>query len=148
MDSIRRASLLVVLAHPDDEVFPGLLMVGLSGRIFFMNAEIVMSKIRTILREARPKVVVFHMSGVFDLEYTAVKMMTDAERMARENGVTIWVSGLNPAVKNVVLRSPLGEALGRERILHNLEEAVTRYTNESKGTLKVETGEIEPVLVG
>ena len=67
------------------------------------------------------------MSGVPDLEYTALKMLTDSEKRARERGIELWLVGLNPEVLKVVQRSPLGETLGRERMLFNLEKAVERY---------------------
>ena len=36
------------------------------------------------------------MSGVFDLEYTALKMLTEGEKRMRERGVSVWLVGLNP----------------------------------------------------
>ena len=89
------------------------------------------------------------MSGVFDLEYTALKKFIDAEKIGRESGVSMWFTGLNPSVKAVVQRSPLGEVLGRERMLHNLEEAVAKYRGEQVVSAPtVEAEEPEPVLVG
>ena len=113
--------------HPDDEFFPGLLLVRLEGRLFFVNAERVGDKIRTLMAESKPSVVVLHMSGVFDLEYSALKSLTDAERRVRESGVLLWLSGLNPDVLAMVRRSPLGDALGDARMFFNLEMAVAKY---------------------
>jgi anti-anti-sigma factor len=113
--------------HRDDESFPGLLMLRLEGRVFFVNAERIAEKIRPLLNEARPKVVVVDLSGVFDLEYSALKMLTEAEQRWRETGVMLWLAGLSPDVLAVVRRSPLGDALGAERLLFNLETAVAKY---------------------
>ena len=113
--------------HPEDETFPGLLLLRPEGRIFFANAERIAHKIRPLIEEARPRVVVFDLSGVFDLEYTALKMLTEAEKRSRENGVLLWLAGLNPGVLDVVRRSPLGATLGRERMFFNLEQAVAAY---------------------
>jgi MFS superfamily sulfate permease-like transporter len=113
--------------HPEDETFPGLLLLRPEGRIFFANAERIAHKIRPLIEEARPRVVVFDLSGVFDLEYTALKMLTEAETRSRENGVLLWLAGLNPGVLEVVRRSPLGATLGRERMFFNLEQAVAAY---------------------
>jgi SulP family sulfate permease len=139
--------------HPDDETFPGLVLIALSGRIFFMNAERIAAKVRAILDESNARVVVFHMSGVFDLEYTALKVLTDAERTQREAGVMLWVSGANAAVKNVIRRSPLGAALGSDRLLHNLEEAVSRFTGTAAiapahDSIVEDGSEAQLVLVG
>jgi hypothetical protein len=53
--------------------------------------------------------------------------LTDAEKRSRENGVLLWLVGLNPGVLEMVRRSPLGETLGRERMFFTLEQAVARY---------------------
>jgi MFS superfamily sulfate permease-like transporter len=113
--------------HPEDETFPGLLLLRAEGRIFFANAERVGEKMRPLIAEAKPKVVALHLRGVFDLEYTALKMLTDAEKRYRESGVLLWLVGLNPGVLAMVQRSPLGVTLGRERMFFNLEQAVAKY---------------------
>jgi hypothetical protein len=62
-----------------------------------------------------------------DLEYTALKMLIEAEKRERERGVSVWLVGLNPDVLPVIQRSSLGKVLGRERMLFNLELAVAKY---------------------
>jgi anti-anti-sigma regulatory factor len=79
------------------------------------------------VEDARPRVVALDLSGVFDLEYTALKMLTEAEARNREQGVELWLVGLTPEVLDVVQRSPLGQALGQERMFFNMELAVARY---------------------
>ena len=113
--------------HPEDETFPGLLLLRLEGRIFFANVERIADKMRPLIDEAKPKVVALDLSGVFDLEYTALKMLTEGEKRQRERGVSLWLVGLNPDVLAMVQRSSLGETLGRERMHFNLEVAVAKY---------------------
>jgi MFS superfamily sulfate permease-like transporter len=113
--------------HPEDETFPGLLLLRPEGRIFFGNVQRIGDKMRPLIAEAKPKVVALHLRGVFDLEYTALKMLTEAEKRYRERGVNLWLVGLNPGVMAMVQRSPLGETLGRDRMFFNLEQAVAKY---------------------
>jgi anti-anti-sigma regulatory factor len=40
------------------------------------------------MAEAKPRAVLLDLSGVFDLEYSALKMLTEAEKRNREGGVT------------------------------------------------------------
>jgi sulfate permease, SulP family len=54
--------------HPEDETYPGLLLLRLEGRVFFANAEQIAQKIRRLVNEAQPKVVALDLSPVFDLE--------------------------------------------------------------------------------
>jgi sulfate permease, SulP family len=113
--------------HPDDESFAGLLMLRLDGRLFFLNAERVAEKIRSLMADARPRVVLLDLGGVFDIEYSALKMLAEADKRNREVGVTLWLAALAPEVYAMVERSPLGEALGRDRLFFNVELAVDRY---------------------
>jgi SulP family sulfate permease len=119
--------------HPEDETFPGLLLLRPEGRLFFANAERVGEKIRPLIAEAKPKVVALDLEGVFDLEYTALRMLTEAEKNEREKGVLLWLVGLAPGVLAMVQRSPLGAALGRDRMFFNLEQAVAKHQSPSLG---------------
>jgi anti-anti-sigma regulatory factor len=67
------------------------------------------------------------LGGVPDIEYTGLKMLAEAERKARESGVSVWLVGLNPEVLSVIQRSSLGKLLGRERMHYSLELAVAKY---------------------
>jgi sulfate permease, SulP family len=113
--------------HPEDETFPGLLIIQPEGRVFFANAERIGEKMKVLADEAKPRVVALDLSGVPDLEYTALRMLIDAEKRQRERGVSIWLVGLNPEVLSVIQRSSLGKVLGRERMHFNLELAVAKY---------------------
>jgi sulfate permease, SulP family len=117
----------ITTEHPDDETFPGLLLLRVEGRIFFANVGAMVEKVRPLIDAAKPKVVALDLSGVPDLEYTALKMLIEAEKRERERGIALWLVELNPEVLAIVQRSPLGPILGRERMLFNLETAVARY---------------------
>jgi SulP family sulfate permease len=86
-----------------------LLLLRLEGRVFSANAEHIAQKMRLLIEEAQPKVVAIDLSGVFDLEYTALKMFTEGKKRYRERGVIHWVVGMNPGVLGVVQKSKLGE---------------------------------------
>ena len=117
--------------HPEDETFPGLLLMRVEGRVFFGNAERIADQMRALVADAKPRVVTFDLSRVPDLEYTALKMLTKAERRQRDRGVMVWLVGLNPEVLATVRRSSLGKILGRERMIFNLELAVEKYLESS-----------------
>jgi high affinity sulfate transporter 1 len=114
-------------AFADDETYPGLLMLRLEGRIFFLNADDVSERIGALIAEANPKVVAIDMQGVVDLEYSALKMLTEAEQRRRESGVSLWLVEMSSQVLATVKRAPLGKTLGREGMVHSLEIAVERY---------------------
>jgi MFS superfamily sulfate permease-like transporter len=113
--------------HPDDETFPGLLLVRTEGRIYFGNAARMREKALALIRREQPKVIVVDCSAVPDIEYTALRQLTDLEEGLREAGITLWLAALNPDPLHTLQRSSLGETLGRERMHFNLEQAVEAY---------------------
>src|SRR6516225_8674987 len=119
--------------HPEDESFPGLLLLRPEARIFFANAANLGQKANRFIDAANPRVVVVDLSAVFDVEYTALKMLTAAERKARDDGRILCLTGLNPQVLELVRRAPLGAVLGRERMCFDLEQAVARFRDIASG---------------
>ena len=122
--------------HPDDDSYPGLLMVRLEGRIFFLNVERIAVRLRQMIAADNPRVIVLHMRGVFDLEYSALKMLVAAVQRQHEAGVSVWFAGINPDVYEVMKRSSMGKSLGPECFVYNLEIAVNNFRalNTAGGT--------------
>jgi SulP family sulfate permease len=116
--------------HPEDESFPGLLLLRPEGPIFFANAAQIAHKIEPLVRETQPKVVAVDASGVLDMEYTALKMFAQVAKKQRQAGIELWLIGMNPGVLAVVQRSPLAQILRREGMHFNLEIAVGHYLRE------------------
>jgi MFS superfamily sulfate permease-like transporter len=119
--------------HPDDETWPGLLILRPEGRLFFANAERIADRTRPLIDAARPAVVILDCSAVSDIEYTAVKMLAEGEAKLRAEGAELWLAALNPEPLAVVQRSKLGGALGRERMFISVQGAVDRYEARSAG---------------
>jgi len=114
-------------AHPEDESFPGLLILRPEGPIFFANAAQIAHKIEPLIRELKPKVVAVDASGVLDMEYTALKMFEQVAERQRRDGTKLWLIGMSPRVLAVVQRSPLGHILPWDGMHFNLEIAVAHY---------------------
>ncbi|WP_205746339.1 SulP family inorganic anion transporter [Dyella amyloliquefaciens] len=113
--------------HADDETIDGLLLLHPEGRVFFVNAARLGAKMSQLISQVAPRIVVIDLSAVFDLEYTALKMLIAAEKKARESGREIWLAGMAPEVLHVVRNSSLNNALGPGRMFARLEDAVTKF---------------------
>lgn len=120
-------------ANPDDELFEGLLILRPEGRIYFVNAQNIASKINSLIDKYHPRVVVLDMSRVPDLEYSALQMLIEGEKRAVERGVTLWLAALNPNVLKVVRQSGLDARLGRERLLFNARSAIAKFRQHEGG---------------
>jgi len=113
--------------HPDDESWRGLLILRIEGRAFFLNAQRIGDQLRSLIDESKPDTVLLDCRGLLDIEYTALKMLIEAEQRLGRQGVSMWMAALNPEVLKVVQQSTLGQTLGRERMFFDVPSAVQHY---------------------
>jgi sulfate permease, SulP family len=118
--------------HPEDETFPGLLIVRTEGMMTFASAPRIKDRLWALIEEANPRVLLFDLSAVPNIEYTALKRLGDSEEKLKEMGITLWLVALNPKALNVVKRSPVFATLGYERMFFNVEQAVEAYLKAKK----------------
>jgi sulfate permease, SulP family len=116
--------------HPEDETFPGLLLLRPEGAIYFANVSRLAHQMRELRLAAAATVMVLDLGAVVNVEFTALKMLVEAEEKLRQDGITLWLVALNPEVLEVVQRCGLGERLGRERMFFSLEQAVESYQKQ------------------
>jgi high affinity sulfate transporter 1 len=113
--------------HPEDETIPGLLIIRTEGRMNFASAPRVGEQLWDLVDEAGPKVVILECSAIPDFEYTALRALIGLEEKLGDRGIELWLAALNPEALTVIKNSPLGKALGTERMFFNLREAVQAY---------------------
>ncbi|NUS67031.1 MAG: SulP family inorganic anion transporter [Ensifer adhaerens] len=117
--------------HPDDETFEGLLIIRPEGRLFFANAQQVADQAQMLVAQQKPRVLVLDMSRVIDIEYSALQMMMEGERRISGQGVTVWLSELNPDVLAYVRTSGFADQLGPDRLFVNTRTALQHYLASS-----------------
>ena len=113
--------------HPDDESWPGLLLLRIEGRLFFANAQRVADLIWAQQQRTRARVLVIDCRAVIDVEYTAIKVLEQMDDKLRRNGCELWLAGMTRGVFEVVERSGIGAQIGHERMFLNLQAAVEAY---------------------
>jgi SulP family sulfate permease len=113
--------------NASDETFPGLLLVRCEGRLNFGNAHNVREQVQALVLQTQPRVIVLECSAIPDIEYTALVMLTEAERNLRERAVELWLAAINPDLLKMIERSSVGQTLGRQRMHFNLSKAVEAY---------------------
>ena len=113
--------------HPDDETFPGLLIVRPEGRLYFANAQYVAERIDALVADYKPRVLALDLSRVPDVEYSALQVLAEGDRRRAQDGIVVWLAGLNPGVLETVRHSALYAQFGPQRLLFNAREAIVRY---------------------
>jgi SulP family sulfate permease len=116
--------------HPDDEIWSGLMILRTEGRLFFANAEQVADRIQAHARASRPRVLLLDCRALFDIEYTALKVLAQLDDKLSAEGITLWFAGLNPQALELVRRSPLAERMGNRRMFFNLDAAVREFERQ------------------
>ena len=101
--------------------------------MFFANASQIAQKMKALVEESQPKIVAVHLRGVPDLEYTALKMLTEGVKRQRESGIAVWLVGMNPTVFEMIQKSQLGQMLGSDAMHFNLEIAVAKFLSTAGG---------------
>ena len=114
--------------HPDDETFPGLLLLRSEGMLYFASAPRAIERYWAAIRKAQPQVVVLECSAIPNIEYTALGLLADFEEKLSEAGITLWLAALNPEALQAVESLALGKRLTHERMFFNLEQAVETFT--------------------
>lgn len=97
----------------------------------FASAPQARDRLAALIEQANPQIVILECSAVPDFEYTALRILAQAEEKMRQRGISLWLCALNPLALEVVRRSQLGEALGPGRLYVSLRQAVTAY--ETRG---------------
>ena len=95
--------------HPDDETWPGLLILRTEGRVFFANAQRIGDQIWVLIEQAQPAVVRARLQrGVRHRIHGAEDADRGGRAVAARRASTLWLAALNPEVLAVVKRSRLG----------------------------------------
>ena len=133
--------------HAEDVTYPGLLVLRTEGRLTFANIDHVADKMRALVVESEPRVIVLECSAIPDIEYTALETLVEANKKLRALDVELWLATVNPDLFRIIERSALGAALGHGRMFFNLARAVEAYranaTSQAVGSGQGELGQTE-----
>ena len=118
--------------YPDDETFPGLLMIKSEGLMYFASVPNLTNKIRKAVDDYLPEVLLMDFSAVCNIEYSALDQLMKYEKKMKNKGITLWLTALNPKVMEAVKSSPLWETLGEDRMFVSNELAVEAFEKRHK----------------
>jgi SulP family sulfate permease len=118
--------------NPEDETFPGLLMMRSEGLLYFGSAPRAIDSYWELINQFQPRVVVLECSAIPNFEYTALAQLNEFEEKLSDAGITLWLAMLNTNAFRAMERSVLGKRLTRERMHYNLREALKVYLAREK----------------
>jgi sulfate permease, SulP family len=111
--------------HPDDETFPGIVLLRMDGGIFFATADALVERVRATLLRPDVDGIVLHLAGVNFIDSQGAAAVSEVIQMANDAGVQLRLAAVRPPVRRLLQREGALERLGPDRIHGNVHRAVT-----------------------
>jgi SulP family sulfate permease len=106
----------------------GVEVYDVNGPFFFGAAETFGEYLRQV--SGKPKSIVLDLEGVPAMDSTGLRALTILVQQRLKQNIPVFVVGLQDQPRELILRSPLADLLGRERLDLSAEEAVEMIRNE------------------
>lgn len=96
----------------------------INGPLFFGASQKFQEFLTDLKQE--PKVLIIRMRNVPFIDATAINRLKEFHQKLRSNGTTIIISGANRLVKEELFKSDLYSRIGKNNIIENINEAISR----------------------
>ena len=113
--------------HPDDETFPGVVVVRMDGGIFFATADALADRVRTEMLAPDVTGMVLHFAGVNFVDSQGTAVLAEVVRLAEESGVELRLSSVRPAVRTMLERDGVIDRIGADRVHGSAFRAVAAH---------------------
>jgi SulP family sulfate permease len=118
--------------HPEDEVFPGVLVVRLEGGLFFATADALADRILelTLASEPPPTAILLDCEDIAFVDSEGSAALGEIAGLARENGMMLRLARVKPAVLEVLVRDGVVDTIGSDHVHGSLNEALEAHLSE------------------
>jgi len=112
--------------HPDDEQYPGVVVVRLDGGLFFATSDALEDRVREVaLSTSGITGIVLDCEGIDFIDSQGSAKMREILSLTRQAGITLRLSRVKPAVHDLLARDGVLDEIGAENIHGNIDHAVT-----------------------
>jgi SulP family sulfate permease len=113
-------------ATPDGVPEPGLLVYRFDAPLFFANADVLRDDVTEATTTAEPPAqwVILDLESVSDVDSTAAEMLLELAADLRARGIGLALARLKAPVADYLLRAGLFDAVGRDRVYLEVDDAV------------------------
>lgn len=113
--------------HPERGTIPGILILRLSGPLFWVNAMTCSDAILARVDDADdPSVVVLDLEGTNVLDTTSADMLTEVVGSLRRRGVDLYLVRLRYPVRVLLRRAGVMDTIGEDHVWHTISQGVKR----------------------
>jgi sulfate permease, SulP family len=113
-----------LVENPDDETFPGIVVLRLDGGLFFATAEALEDRVRALAEESTMRTLVLDLEGVDFIDSQGASKLTELHDLTEASGVTLRLARVKPHVLAVLRADGIVERIGADHIHGNVHRAV------------------------
>jgi high affinity sulfate transporter 1 len=111
--------------HPEDESFPGVVVLRLDGGLFFATSDALEDRIREVALSAHDVTgIVLDCGGMDFIDSQGSAKLRELLELTERAGVTLRLARVKPAVRELLRRDHALDRIGGERIHGNIRQAV------------------------
>jgi sulfate permease, SulP family len=111
--------------NPDDETFPGVVVLRLDGGLFFATAEALEDRVRVLADDAaRPRALVLDLEGVNFVDSQGAAKLSELHELTEADGITLRLARVKPQVRTVLEADGIVGLIGADHIHGNVYRAV------------------------
>ncbi len=111
--------------HPDDEQFPGVVVLRLEGGLFFATSDALEDRIREVaLSSSGTSGIVLDCGGVDFIDSQGSAKLGEIVELTGHAGVSLRLARVKPAVRTLLARDGVLERIGADKIHPNVDQAV------------------------
>lgn len=122
--------------HPDDETYPGLLVLRFDAGLHFGSAEALEDRLRELAADAEPRIhtAVLDLEGVNFIDSQGSATLAEIIDLAEAQGAEIRLARVKRDVRLLLERDGVIDKLGRDKLYGNVYEAAAdRIASEDRG---------------
>jgi sulfate permease, SulP family len=113
-----------VVENPDDEQFPGVVVIRFDGGLFFATADALADRVRDVIHGPDVRCVVLDCEGINFVDSQGSAAIDDLLVLCSQADVTMRLARVKPAVRAILEREGTVERLGAAQIHGNVHRAV------------------------
>jgi high affinity sulfate transporter 1 len=118
--------------HPDDETFPGIVVVRLDSGLFFATAQALDDRIRDLTDEGQVGGVVLDLEAVAFIDSQGSEQLSQIHDLVDAQGATLRLTRVKPPVLAVLQRDGVIDRIGADHIHGNVHRAVEAQLTDER----------------
>src|SRR4051812_47358277 len=126
-----------LVENPEDETFPGIVVLRLDGGLFFATAEALEDRVREVAEDGGPpRALVLDLEGVNFVDSQGAAKLTELHRLTEAQGITLRLARVKPQVRAILEADGVIALFGTDHIHGNVQRAVRSQlaAGPSRGT--------------